>query len=376
MQKYNVVSADSHVDIWALPQDLFTSRVSKQWQSKVPRVVDSPEGPTWIAGADGEFKLGLAGQMRSAAGRIQRMFSLGWKPEERRPAVPELRLEDLDRDRLDAEVIYGAITLGELVKDYDVAAASFRAYNGWAAEFSNSNPDRFYPLGLLPANDVETAVEDLDRIARLGLRGAQWHFTVNSRPIWDSYWDPLWAAASESGIVISLHAPVRGGTTMVKEVPGADPHPSSAAWFCVIPLQLDEAITSVIFSGMLERHPGLRVVITESGTGWIPFLLDRMDDKWIDHYEAARWKELIETKPSDLFRRQMFCTFQKETIGPRLASEYCPDNFMWGSDYPHRDGLWPDSHENIEESMAGIDPALRRKIVNDNARQLYRMDAS
>src|SRR5205807_2482865 len=101
----------------------------------------------------------------------------------------------------------------------------------------------------------------------------------------------------------------------------------------------------------LERHPDLQVVIAESGTGWVPYLLDRMDYEWQDSY--ADWKDLCSIPPSELFRRQMFATFQEDHIGPQLAHLY-PDNFMWGSDYPHADGLWPDSQQKIQETMSRL----------------------
>ncbi len=375
MAKHGVVSADSHIDLWALPFDTFTSRVPKAWRERVPHVVQGPEGVEWVAGERGEFKLGQAGTRSISNARMERMLQVGFDPKDRRPVDPELRIEDQEKDGVDGEVIYGIFSLSDLMKDRDAAAIAFRAYNEYVAEFSQAQPDRFCCLGIIPGNTVEAAIADLEHIAELGLRGAQWGYLDTVKPIWHPYWEPFWAAAAERQVVISLHAPVFGSTTTVGLLPHLERHPASyAAFLCVFPMQLDEAVTSVIFSGTLERNPALKVVLTESGVGWIPYLLERMDHEWHDYYEVGDWKSLIDTEPSQLFRDHIYATFQTDTVGPRLAADFCPDNFMWGSDYPHPDGVWPDSKEHIGKSLAGLSDDMRRKIVNDNVRAVYRME--
>ncbi|MCL0102283.1 amidohydrolase [Dehalococcoidia bacterium] len=375
MAKHTVVSADSHLDLGYLPPDTFTSRVSTRWQDKVPRVKATPDGALWVAGKDGEHKLGgLGGGVPKRRNlRNLRMTEVGFWDNARRPYDTNLRLADQEMDCVDAEVVYGITFLAEMMQEQDLAAVSINAYNEFVAHWAKAAPGRLYPQGLLPGNTVEAAVDEVQHIARLGLRGAQWDYIVTSKPIWHPYWEPLWSAAADHDIILSIHAPMFG-TTTVGKLPGLDSHPASeAAWLAVIPLQLDEAICSVIYTGVLERYPNLRVVITESGIGWIPYLLDRMDYEWADHSQDSTWSDLNKELPSDLFRRQMYATFQKDNVGPLLAEQFCPNNFMWGSDYPHPDGVWPDSQAAINECLGKIDAGLRRKIVNDNARRLYNM---
>lgn len=369
---YNIISADSHMDLGYVPPDAFISRVPDQWKDRVPKVIETPEGPEWVAG---DQKLGpygytfQRGPMRGVRGKA--MAEAGFEQEDCRPSNPIHRIEDQEKDGVDAEVIYGIFRLQDKLKDLDAAAVSFSAYNQYIAEFCSSNPERLFGLGCIPCNNVESAVNETKHCAQLGLKGAEWSYLDASKPLWHPHWEPMWEAAAEHNVVISLH--VRAGTTTVGlpgMVPGLEDHPASlAAALAVSPMQLDEALASIIYCGALERHPNLKIVLAESGIGWIPYVLDRMDYEWEDNYD--RFTNLINTKPSDLFRRQVYATFQKDAVGPLLAGQFCPDNFMWGSDYPHPDGVWPDSQKTIQQYMGQIDKELRRKITRDNVAALY-----
>jgi predicted TIM-barrel fold metal-dependent hydrolase len=133
-------------------------------------------------------------------------------------------------------------------------------------------------------------------------------------------------------------------------------------------MYMSEVLLSVIFSGVLERHPGIKLVIGEAGTGWIPYILQRMDAEWEDQF-----KELdLKMPPSEYWRRQCYATYQSDPIGVKLLDELGEDNIMWGSDFPHPDGVWPDSQEYIERELGHLPAATRKKIVCDNAAKLYR----
>jgi predicted TIM-barrel fold metal-dependent hydrolase len=127
-------------------------------------------------------------------------------------------------------------------------------------------------------------------------------------------------------------------------------------------------LMAIIFAGVLERHPGLRMVIGESGIGWIPYILDHMDLEWEDQFKDLDLK----MKPSDYWRRQCYATYQSDRIGIKLLDEIGEDNIMWGSDFPHPDGIWPDSQEYIQRELGHLSPATRHKIVCGNAARLYR----
>jgi predicted TIM-barrel fold metal-dependent hydrolase len=139
----------------------------------------------------------------------------------------------------------------------------------------------------------------------------------------------------------------------------------------VAPMQMDEILVSVILAGVCERHPRLKLVLGESGIGYLPYILERLDDT----YEERLADDLrLPLPPSAYFKRQIYATFQKDFHGVRAMAEIAPDNVMWGSDYPHRDGTWPFSGKAIEEQFRGIDEAIQKKMLWENVRRLYGID--
>jgi predicted TIM-barrel fold metal-dependent hydrolase len=130
-------------------------------------------------------------------------------------------------------------------------------------------------------------------------------------------------------------------------------------------------LMSLIYSGALERYPNLKVVIGEAGLGWIPYVLEHMDMEWEDQFKDLELK----MKPSEYWYRQCYATYQTDRIGIKLLDELGVDNVMWGSDFPHPDGIWPDSQDYLKRELGHLDAATRRKIVRDNAAKLYRLAA-
>ncbi len=126
-------------------------------------------------------------------------------------------------------------------------------------------------------------------------------------------------------------------------------------------------LTSLIFGGVLERYPALRVVIGESGIGWIPYVLERMDAEWEEQFKDLG----LSLPPSEYWRRQCKATYQTDRVGIKLLDEIGVDNVMWGSDFPHPDGVWPDSREFIERELGHLAADVRRKIVCENAGRFY-----
>jgi predicted TIM-barrel fold metal-dependent hydrolase len=132
-------------------------------------------------------------------------------------------------------------------------------------------------------------------------------------------------------------------------------------------MNMANVLMSMIYSGVLERFPRIRLILGESGIGWIPYVLWRMDAEWEDQFKDLSLK----MPPSDYWRRQCFATYQTDPIGVKLLDELGADRVMWGSDFPHPDGIWPDSQKWIAEDLRSVSPAVRRKIVCENAGTLY-----
>jgi predicted TIM-barrel fold metal-dependent hydrolase len=376
MDNKKVISADGHLDLFFLPPDTFTARTSAPLKDKVPKVVNIDGIPSWVGdGAVMGTYRGWMGRGELTGYRGRRMMEAGWEPTH--PSDPKLRVKDLDIDGVEAEVIYGIRFVEDSIKDGEVITATYRAYNDFIAEFCEYNPKRLIGVADIPAHSVEGAVDEIRRIGKggLGLRGALFDWFNGPEPIWHPMWEPLWTAAEEADVVLSFHIGAGHGTTTVgprgvdEKLSGSTPRVSMLAHQAVVAMQADECLASVILCGALERHPKLKIVLAESHVGWIPYLLDRLDTK----YKEGAYKDVIKTLPSELFRRQMWATFQDDKVGARLAEDYAPDSFCWASDYPHLDSVWPDSHAFIRESMDSLSTTIQHKLTYANVTALYNL---
>jgi predicted TIM-barrel fold metal-dependent hydrolase len=160
---------------------------------------------------------------------------------------------------------------------------------------------------------------------------------------------------------------VGGQRVEFDKLPGLLPKVARAVHLTAFQMHMASVLSSVIFGGVLERYPAMTIVIGESGIGWIPYVLDRMDAEWEDQF-----KELSLTMPpSHYWRRQCRATYQTDRIGIKLIDDLGPDTIMWGSDFPHPDGVWPDSSEYIQRELGHLPAAVRQKIVCENAGKLY-----
>jgi predicted TIM-barrel fold metal-dependent hydrolase len=376
--QYKVISADCHIDLIWLPPDLFTANAGAAFKDRMPFVTEGPRGREWVTKNGASF--GLDAGMGSAGrkyepGKIHRsdrMASTGLYDAEqqkiRRLTDPDLRLQDQDRDGVQAEVLYGVLGATMRLNDDEAAAEVLRIYNEWLAGFCKVHPDRYAGLANIPNHSVEAAVGEIERVARRGnVKGLEISRRHDMTPLWDPWWNPVWDAAAASGLPMHFHT-IGGPRRDFSQLTGKVLLAARAASITSFQMHMAEVLMSIIFAGVLEHRPNLKVVIGESGTGWIPYILDRMDAEWEDQF-----KELdLTMKPSEYWRRQCYATYQSDPIGVKLIEELGVDNIMWGSDFPHPDGIYPDSQEYIQKELGHLPEATRKKIVCDNAAKLYR----
>lgn len=356
-----IYSCDDHLDLWVLPRDLWEQRLPAKLRERGPKVVESSAGDWWSA--DGAI-LGPSGL--KMMGDYNAITRAGIEDDGYRASNPELRLRDMELDGIYASVIYGPSLFGLPIGDPELKAACFVAYNDWAAGFNAHAPDQLCVLPVLPTHLVEAAIAELERVAKLGHRGAILY--VFEIRVAEPQWEPLWAAAASLGMPISFH--IGGGTSMLRVAPNSW---EMGAFSTVAPMQLDEPLAAMVFSGALERNPGMKLVLAESGIGWVPYFVKRMDAAFGKHgARAADYR--LKSLPSEIFHRQVLATFEEEPLGPKLIPLVGPDNFMWASDYPHPDSTFPKSRDAIEEAFAGLDPEVQRKVTAENCRQLYRFN--
>src|SRR5439155_587825 len=202
--RYRRISADCHIDFPWLPADLFTANASSAMKDRMPYVVEGPDGPYWTtkkgAGLGLVGGLGSSGQ-KYVPGQNQRvdvmastgLFADGRKGI-RRPADPELRIADMERDGVDAEVMFGILGAATRLADHEAAPEMFRIYNDWLVDFCGHHPDRQVGLACLPYGDIEAAVAEAHRVAKRGLRGLELSCSWEMEPMWHPMWEPLWRA--------------------------------------------------------------------------------------------------------------------------------------------------------------------------------------
>ena len=207
------------------------------------------------------------------------------------------------------------------------------------------------------------------------MRGAMiWGAPPPERPYNDPAYDPFWQAASEAGLPVSLHIIASRGrvSSSVTNAIGAGAPVHAGIWFMMVIAEIQESLSQLVFGGVLERFPKLKIVSAENDAGWLPHFSYRMDHVYDKHHE--NWAESTPLHPSEYVKRQIFATFQDDHTGPAAHATFGADNFMWASDFPHSDSTFPDSHLWIKKNFEGIPDDVQRKIVYDNAVSLYRMN--
>ncbi len=375
--RYTRISADCHIDLCWLPPDLFTSSASTAMKDRMPYVTEGPKGLLWVTkkGAN----LGLVNGMGSAGreyvpGQIHRSDRMAvtglyedGKRGIRRLTDPELRLKDQERDGVQAEVLYGILGATRRLNDAEAAIELTRIYNEWLADFCDTHPDRYAGLACIPNAPVEAAVEEMRRvIKRGGVRGLEIANSYDIVPLWDPQWNPVWEVANEAALPVHFHT-VGERRPDFEKLPPQLALVERAVHISGFQMYMATTLMSLIFAGVLERYRNIKIVIGESGIGWIPYVLDRMDAEWEDQFKDLS----LTMQPSEYWRRQCRATYQTDRVGIRLLDDLGHDTIMWGSDFPHPDGVWPDSSEFIERELGHLPAEVRHKIVCENAGKLY-----
>lgn len=362
--EYKVISADDHIDLRFLPRDLWTSRVPSALKDGAPHVVEGERGPDWVCGDQmmGPWGFYTGAQGSGAVWAIERGGALQEGPP--RPTTPALRLADMDRDGVDASVLYGPPE-GFLIDDRQMRRACFRAYNDWLAEFCASSPGRFIGAAQLDYEDPEFSADELARVVELGLRHVNVLGALAAPPLYDEAWERFWSVAEDTNVPIGSH---------VIAVVRRDRRERQSSVDAAISTVFSQptvgmAIAGLIMTGVFDRHPGLRVVMAESQLAWVPNVVQRLD-RW---YKGAQQREglTLQMLPSEYFQQHVWMTFQDDPAGVQMIPPLSEDRVMWASDYPHPASTWPESQDVIDRQLGQMPASLRHKIVVGNALDLY-----
>lgn len=376
--KFGLISSDSHGQ---LGRDAYLKRMSNaQWGERIPHVIevcdDKYKFPVerWVV--NGEI------QGSNVCNCPTAMPNRSYYPQRWEEVPPEVyepgqRLKALDRDRIDAEVLFPNGPGGTFFyDDADFELACVRAYNDALAEFRQVS-DRFIPLAAIPfMSPMTMIVAEVERAVSTG------HVGINMlgdpsvglkglKNLGDPSWAPLWSVCQELGIGVHLHASAGlAGKLSLPQWQGYSHRQSH----CVSTLRnfctATQFVPFLIFSGLLERYPRLNWVFAETGLGWVSSVLEACDFEWDKRH---LWTEGICTRPSDQFRRQIYVDFWFETVGIQLRDYIGVDNILWESDFPHITSTYPKSWDAVEHSLAGVSSADREKVLYRNAARLYRL---
>ena len=372
-----VISADCHIDLIWLPPALFTEASPSSMKDRMPYVTDGPKGPIWVSKNGSQFGLqngmGSAGReyVPGVIHRSDRMAEQGLyedgKNGIRRLTEPDLRIKDQDLDGVVGEVLYGILGGAARLNDPDASIVMMQIYNDWLAEFTSTYPDRLAGIASIPGHDIDAAVAEIERVAERGVvRGLEIPSIPDGKPLYHKHWDPVFAAAAASKLPVHFHT----GGAKPPDFDSMEPleaRQAFAVFITAFQMQMSNKLMEIIFGGKLETHPELKVVIGESGIGWIPYILQHMDLEWEDQFRDLT----LTMKPSEYWYRQCYATFQSDPVGIEMVKHLGEDNIMWGSDFPHPDGVWPDSQEFLEREVGNLSDATRRKVICENAAKLY-----
>jgi predicted TIM-barrel fold metal-dependent hydrolase len=366
------ISADSHV---TEPGDCYLPRIDPRFRDRAPVAKTDPKvgavmevdaGKSWVP-------YGMIAAAGRPAEKIGPFEHVGW--DELHPGGwdPRARLAEQDRDGVAAEVLYPSV--GMLLcnhPDADYKKACFDAYNLWIAEYQAAAPARLVGVGQTALRSVEEGIADLERIHELGLRGAMLPglpACVADGDYDHPRWDPFWRSAIELGLPLSFHILTSGSDQLGSAVFRG---PKMNAFIGVI-RGCQDIIGTLIFGGVFERHPALRVVCVEADAGWAAHWMYRADHAVERH---RNWLTLatLSRRPSEYFRENVYLTFQDDFVAFQTAHLCNAERLLWASDHPHSDSTFPLSQQVLAAHTAHLDARTRDDIVWRNTTRLYGLE--
>ncbi len=374
MAEYRVISSDSHI---VEPPDLWTTRIVHQFRDRGPEMRDTDQGQVWFVDNVMTFNNNNMGSQPGV--RFEDPDQLQQFPEWKdvRPGayIGEEATKDMDIDGVDVALIYPTMTifLYPFIKDGELLSAIFKAYNDFTREFCQADSRRLNAIAVVNLDDVQDGVQEIERCAKMGLVGATIPEYIADKGYHSPDFEPLWACAQDQAMPLSLHI----FTPRMSATRGWDRDLNDS--FNASNVLLDNAdfwvrvsLSEMIWSGVFERYPKLKVGVAEHELNWIPYWLERADFSYNQRTSGRKGFRLKnDMLPSDVFHSNCFVDFQEDALGITHRDIIGVDNILWGSDYPHEEGTWPRSRQFIQEILADCTEEEKAKIVGGNAARIY-----
>jgi predicted TIM-barrel fold metal-dependent hydrolase len=362
---YKLISTDSHL---TEPGDLWTSRVPEKFRDRVPRMVHLEKGAAWVMeGVPEPIAFGFtvcAGNKPEDVRdwmHLHEMRAGGWDPAK--------RIEELDADKVDAEVLYPNRPWQAVVanRDADLHHAMVWAYNDWLSEYCSYAPQRLGGVAAIPNRGIDEAVAEVQRTAAMPGFVA---FNLSCYPHGNTELQPeddrLWAAIQEIGMPIAIHIGLSDAMPYqlnARKLPGT-------VHFYDAPGRMLE----LIFGGVLDRFPGLKFVMTEVDCGWVPYFADQADDNYLRHEKATLRGQELAKLPGEYIREFFWFTFITDMSGIENRHRIGVEHMMWSNDYPHITSDWPYSWKTINAQFAQVPTAERHAMLAGNALNVFKFD--
>jgi uncharacterized protein len=360
-----IISADSHV---TEPHDLWVNYTASEFHDRVPRLVRGDQFDK-VVGEEFESQLmAMRPELKGedpdairAMGRWEDVFPGGYDPHQ--------RIKDLAVDGIDAEVLFPTAGMSFYpITDPELRWALFRAYNTWLHDFCAEYPDTFKGIALLNHDTVDLAVDELGRSKDLGHVGAMIPlFPGDAVTYRDRQLDVLWQAAADLEMPINLHSSTfRDRTKSFFNIP------SFTDRILNTPYQTQHVLFDLIFSGVFDRHPDLKIVSTENDAGWAGNMAERGDYWWHRQLKMAAADEVVcKHSPSYYLHNNIRHAFMRDRTAVLAHDVIGTDSLMWGNDFPHYISTWPYSQDLIDEYRKLVDPSVHAKVFSGNVRALY-----
>jgi predicted TIM-barrel fold metal-dependent hydrolase len=365
---YRIIDCDQHV---IEPPDLWEKWLPAKFQDQAPKLVkDEDGGDAWSLGGHVE-SLGLVAAVEKSPRELK---WTGVRYEDMHPGIidPKGRLELMDEDGIDAAVFFPpqrTMIYFMFVEDPAFHLAGMKAYNDFIGDWCSHRPERLGAIWQMPGTGIDDAVAELRRAKSAGAVGVGLATWPSGEFLLSREDDKFWAVADELRMPVHVHiglTPPQYKTQRVAAKKGGAPQ---LVAFASTMSRMPTLMAEMIFNEVFVRHPGLIMVGGEVGAGWLPYLLQELDDR----YRRNRfWCEVnLDMLPSEYVRRNWKVGFLRDHYGVRNCDAVGVENMMWCSDFPHHINDWPFSRYLIDEMAQGIDAAKKRKIFCENAGRLY-----
>jgi predicted TIM-barrel fold metal-dependent hydrolase len=353
-------SGDSH---YMEPEDLY-SALPPEMAARMPRSVKSEDGSmetVYVDGRSFERPLPRIGVVKGRAGRTltQALRAPGDRDF-------EVRRRDLDNEGVWGEVVYPSVGLwNSMITDPVLAREAVKVINEWCASVQRESIRHVMPAQISPL-DVADAVDEVGRAAGLGLKavsipcGTPAGIPDFNRP----YWEPLWDAMEVAGMVITVHTGNTDEDPIHFHGPGAGP--MNYVWASYPGMTM---AGFMVASGVLDRHPDLKLLISEASSTWVPFLGDRLNEAYRQHSEFV--KERLTRLPKEILYEQVYTSFQHDETAIPAMTAMGYKNVMWGSDYPHLEGTFGHTQKTLHELFDDQPEEVTFRITQGSFLELF-----